>query len=133
MVLVRPQIVLYFSESMHQQTKFIADFSPLKDCILPLECSEYRHFQAISLISPNHDLVFREAPASWRTGMTFCIKCGTELDPDHMEFCPNCGAPLGGSKHSGAPIKQNSKQGENRKRGIKEWLSHPLVLLLQVQ
>jgi hypothetical protein len=46
-----------------------------------------------------------------------------------MVFCPNCGAPVNGSKLDSAAIKQNS-EGENKKRGIKEWLAHPLMLLV---
>ncbi len=48
-----------------------------------------------------------------------CVKCGFEIDANTTRYCPSCGSPIEGAKQDG-----------NKKRGIKEWLSHPLVLLV---
>jgi hypothetical protein len=48
-----------------------------------------------------------------------CVKCGFEIDAITTRHCPSCGSPIEGAKQDG-----------NKKRGIKEWLSHPLILLI---
>ena len=60
--------------------------------------------------------------------MNYCTKCGKETDPNSMAYCPNCGAPIEGSEHS-TQSKQSLNHDEDKKKGVKGWLSHPLLLI----
>ena len=64
-----------------------------------------------------------------KSEIRYCVNCRKQVDPSRMRFCRYCGEPVEGAKQGGAPIKQSSEKDKNQKRGIKEWLSHPLILL----